>query len=70
PQLMSAFVSKDEKTAQAASMALSMMGSIPVDSLVKMLTDADPKVTQRAENTLMAIGAPAIPGLLKALRSK
>ena len=46
-------------------MALTMMGPIPVDSLVKLLTGADPKVAQRAEDTLIAIGAPAVPALVK-----
>ncbi len=70
PALLSELCSKDERSWKRASTALAKMGAIPVHSLIKYLTGTDVVLAQRAEETLIAIGSPAIPELTNALRKK
>ena len=62
--------SKDERSWKPASSALAQMGAIPVDSLIEYLTGTDVVLAQRAQETLIAIGSPAVPELTRALRKK
>ena len=62
--------SKDERSWKPASSALAQMGAIPVDSLIEYLTGTDVGLAQRAQETLIAIGSPAVPELTRALRKK
>ncbi len=68
--LLSELCSKDERSWKPASSALAQMGAIPVDSLIEYLTGTDVALAQRAQETLIAIGSPAVPELTRALRQK
>ncbi len=53
-----------------ASLALSAIGKPSVLPLIGLLKDANPAISKRAGDTLVAIGTPATPALIEALRER